>query len=255
MTGAVLVLAGSDPLGYSGLQADLRHLAHAGVEARGVPTALTLQSVDGVEAVTAVAGAHVERAIQLALLDGPVGAVKIGLVTERGVMEAIASSLHAAARPVVLDPVLAASAGTAFHATETRRALMDVLFPLATLLTPNLPELAALSGCAVSTPGEVALAVQQLLRHAPHLAVLVKAGHARGSRVTDRLFHDGGVEEFHAPRREGVMPRGTGCMLSTLAAAGLARGLPLVPALEHAHAEVQQALRTALANGERRLAP
>ncbi len=255
MTDAVLVLAGSDPLGYSGLQADLRHLAHAGVAACGIPTALTLQALDCVESATSVAPAHVARAIQLAFADGPVGAVKIGLVTERGVMEVIASALRAAARPVVLDPVLVASAGAAFHAAGSRQALMDVLFPVTTLLTPNLPELSALSGCPVDTPERMATAVQQLLRHGPHLAVLVKAGHGVGSQVTDRLFHAGGVELFHAPRREGVMPRGTGCMLSTLAAAGLARGLDLVPALRIAHTAVQEALRSAMAHGERRLAP
>jgi hydroxymethylpyrimidine/phosphomethylpyrimidine kinase len=251
---AVLVLAGSDPLGYSGLQADLRHLAHARVLGLGIPTALTLQAVDRMESATPVAAAHVQRALELALADSAVGAVKIGLVLDPAVMRCIAHVLRQTQLPVVLDPVLVATAGAPFHDAESRGAMLEHLLPCASLVTPNLPELATLSGASLSTDVEV-LAAAHALRRDSELAVLVKGGHAQGPSVEDVLIHAGRVQRFTSPRRAGTMPRGTGCMFSTLVAAALAEGEPMAAAVERAHAQVQLALAAAIQAGRRRLSP
>ncbi len=251
MRAAVLVLAGSDPLGYSGLQADLRHLAHAGVRAVGIPTAWTLQAVDHVECVQPLQAEWLRRGVQLALEDGPVGAVKIGLLSGAEQIAAVADALAALPAPVVLDPVLAASAGVQFLDDESLAVLRTRLLPRVSLLTPNIPELQRLSCMLVSTQQEAVAAARSL--SVP--AVLVKGGHSGGAIVEDWLVLADEVQVFSSPRLNGPVPRGTGCMLATLIAAHICRGNTLDHAVREARAAVVQAIAAAHAAGTRRLDP
>ncbi|MSR75449.1 MAG: hydroxymethylpyrimidine/phosphomethylpyrimidine kinase [Planctomycetes bacterium] len=251
MSGAVLVLAGSDPLGYSGLQADLRHLAHAGVSAYGVPTALTLQALDRVESVEAVPAVALHQALQLALADGEIGAVKIGMLPGVAQIGACVEGLAALRAPVVLDPVLAATSGVVFLDDDGLVALRTRLLPRVSLLTPNMPELQRLSGMPVSTREEQIAAMRSLRVS----AVLLKGGHAEGTVVEDLLLHAETLTVFSGPRLQGTLPRGTGCMLSTLIAARLAGGSSMPEAVGQARAVVLQAIAQALRAGSRRLAP
>lgn len=249
----LLVVAGSDPLGYSGFQADLRHAAAAGVAGLGVPTCLTEQSRSELLAVHAVSEAHVSAAIALALEDGPPAAAKLGLLHRREVVQVVARGLAAASFPVVLDPVLASGGGAELAAAGTARALREDLIPRVHLVTPNLPELDRLAGpVAVEDPGSWENAARTLLADGAG-AVLVKGGHGGGARSVDLLVEPSGVTRLEAPRTPGLQPRGTGCALATLTAAFLAQGAGIQAAVSRAHGMVQEACARARATGTRRL--
>ena len=239
----MLVAAGLDPFGYSGLLADTRHLAALGTRAFGVVTCTTLQTVDRVLEVRSVDPDHVARAIRLALASG-IRAVKIGLTAHAPVVQALADALAATDLPIVLDPVLAAGGGDELVEAATLEALRRHLVPLAHVLTPNLPEAQRLAPGA----GDPVVA----LRAAGARWVLLKGGHGSDPAcVEDRLVGPDGTHLQVSPRVPGPTPRGTGCALSSLLADGLARGLGVPEATVRARELVAGGIRRAADAGTR----
>ena len=232
---AVLVIAASDSSGGAGLTRDVGTLRDCGVTVLCALTAVTAQTDAEVRAVHALPPEIIDAQIAAALATRRVGAVKVGMLGTRAAVAAVAAALPPReALPLVLDPVLAASAGGELLDAAGRVALRELLLPRATLLTPNIPEAAALLGEAHAADET------QLLRHGQALlalgahAVLLKGGHGRGPLATDVLVtRDAAPRRFSAPR-SGAVRRGTGCTLSAAIAAGLASGLDLPQACERA---------------------
>jgi hydroxymethylpyrimidine/phosphomethylpyrimidine kinase len=230
-TPTVLVIAATDSSGGAGLTRDMATLARWGCEARCVVSAVTAQSHSRVAAVHPVPGAIIRAQLVAALECGPVQAIKIGMLGTADAVRAVAAGLPSGP-PVVLDPVLVASSGGTLLDALGRHALRELL-PRVTLLTPNIPESAALLGKpAATTPQALIGQAWQLLDLGP-AAVLLKGGHGSGSEAVDYLVDREEVQTLVSPRLPGTA-RGTGCQLSTGIAAGLAAGLPLRLACERA---------------------
>ncbi len=246
----LLSIAGSDSGGGAGIQADLLTFAAHGAYGQTALTAVTAQDTAAVHAVFPLPPELVAAQIDAAFGDIGVDGVKIGMLATAAAAHAVAERLAAhlaraenAAIPVVLDPVLAATAGPALLAGDALPVLLDRLLPLATVVTPNAPELARLTGREVADePGRLA-AARELARRGP--AVLAKGGHAGGGEVVDLLVIGDEVHRFASPRLASRAGHGTGCALSAALAARLARGESLAAAAEGAIEYVRAALAAA----------
>lgn len=245
----VLVIAGSDSSGGAGLVRDVRTLERVGADAVCAVTAVTAQTHTGLIGTQPVAPQHVRAQIAAALDSRPVGAVKIGMLGTAAVIEAVAEALeaHRCTAPVVLDPVLNASSGGALLDGAGLRALQARLFPLAMLVTPNLPEAAALAGGAdgastVSGPrGRVVEWAHAILEQGPQ-AVLVKGGHSGGTEAADVLVRAQQPPLWLTGPRLDAHMRGTGCALASAIAAALASGADLAQACRRGRAHVRALL-------------
>ncbi len=251
----VLVIAGSDSSGGAGIVRDVQTLTDFGTDALCVVTAVTAQSNRRVTAVHVIPPEVVLAQIEAAYATRRPDAVKIGMLGNRATVEAVADALARlgdGAAPIVLDPVLLSSSGGALLDEEGRGALRERLLPVATLLTPNVPEAAALLE-EESAAGEAALDLQaQRLLGLGARAVLLKGGHAQESEATDRLaVRNEPLRRLTAPR-VGAARRGTGCALASAIAAGLARGRTLPEACQGAKDYVRASLLAAEVNGRRR---
>lgn len=222
---AVLVIAGSDSSGGAGVVRDLTVLADLGVDALCAITAVTAQTHDHVVSVHHVPPEIVRTQIRAALDSRAVGAIKIGMLGTAATASAVADSLpRDGTIPVVLDPVLLSSSGGVLLDEEGRAALQSRLLPLATVLTPNIPEAATLCGAAPAASRMALLEQARLLVSRGARAVLLKGGHADGAEATDLLLTANGAPQWlSSPRLDGRC-RGTGCALASAIAAGLASG-------------------------------
>jgi len=233
-----LTIAGSDSGGGAGVQADLKSFSALGVYGASVITAITAQNTCGVEAIEPVTPAMIASQINAVFDDLNVAAVKIGMVGGVDAIITVAATLQRrlAERPVpvVLDPVMVAKSGDVLLPQEAVAAMRTELLPLATLLTPNLPEAGDLLGCQPArSDEEIRRQGRALLVKGPKY-ILMKGGHSEGETCTDLLL---GAEEatFCAPRIRTKNTHGTGCSLSSAIAAGLAEGLTVVEATRQAH--------------------
>ena len=225
---AVLVIGGCDSSGGAGLVADIRTLSRLGVGALCAVTAVTAQTHQALLAASVLPPELVRSQIESAFASAAIGAVKIGMLATAATVHAVAAALGRHREvPVVLDPVLATSSGGELLDAPGRAALVSALLPLATLLTPNLPEAATLLGLPEARDE------QQMQHHAQALlalgprAVLVKGGHARLAHAVDILaLQDGRSQRFAAPWA-AASRRGTGCVLASAIAAHLAGGAAL----------------------------
>jgi hydroxymethylpyrimidine/phosphomethylpyrimidine kinase len=243
----VLSIAGSDPSGGAGIQADLKTFAALGVYGCAAPTALTAQNTVEVSAVLSVPADFLRRQLEAVFADVRVDAVKIGMVGAADAVRAVAAILRAY-RPsfVVLDPVLHASTGARLLHTDALDALRDELLPLATVVTPNAVEAGALLGIAAPRSiAEAREAASLLAAHGPG-AALVTGGHLADAADAVDVLHDGHIaREFRVRRFPGGGTHGTGCTLSSAIAALLARGY----ALPEACAEGQRFVAASIARG------
>ena len=244
-----LTIAGSDPSGGAGIQADLKTFAAFGVYGASVIAALTAQSTTVVRAAVSVDPTLVAAQLDAVLDDLQVGAAKTGMLATAAVVEAVAERL--AARPVphlVVDPVMVATSGGRLLEPAALAALRTRLLPLASLVTPNLAEAEALTGRAVSSPSEMRDAARALLDLGAR-AALVKGGHLPGDAL-DVLADASGVRDLVAPRVAVPAPlHGAGCTLSAAVAAGLTLGWGLDAAVTAAKDYVTCAIATAPAVG------
>jgi hydroxymethylpyrimidine/phosphomethylpyrimidine kinase len=241
-----LTIAGSDSSGGAGIQADLKTFAAFGVYGASVITALTAQNTQGVRDVYCLPPAFVTAQCEAVFDDLDVKAVKIGMVAALSIIEAIASAL-ARWKPkhVVLDPVMVASSGDRLLSADAVESLRKNLIPKATLLTPNLPEAAALLRESVAADEAVIQDQGKRLLAMGARAILIKGGHGQGSESIDYLFEGGRVVALAAPRLATSNTHGTGCSLSSAIAAGLARGETLETAVRQAKTWITAAIAAA----------
>ncbi|MHB8385805.1 MAG: bifunctional hydroxymethylpyrimidine kinase/phosphomethylpyrimidine kinase [Metallibacterium sp.] len=237
----VLTIAGSDSGGGAGIQADLKTFMARGVHGTSAITAVTAQNTRGVRSAHVLPPREVRAQIEAVFADFPIAAMKIGMLADAATIRAVARALRAhPAVPLVLDPVMIATSGARLLDARAVAVLIDELLPLATVLTPNLPEAAALTGLDAHDARLRPRMLDALLALGPD-AVLLKGGHARGHTVTD-LYRDaqGSLAIVHA-RKPGEA-HGTGCTLAAALTAELAKGHRPRRAAQLAVAYVQRAL-------------
>ncbi|MCA8878692.1 MAG: bifunctional hydroxymethylpyrimidine kinase/phosphomethylpyrimidine kinase [Rhodobacteraceae bacterium] len=225
MIASVLSIAGSDPSGGAGIQADLKAFSARGTYGMAVLTALTAQNTEGVTGIHLVPPGFVADQIAAIFADIRVDAVKIGMIASAEIAEAVAAALAPHGnRSVVLDPVMVAKGGAALLASDAVAALRDHLLPRATHLTPNLPEAAALLDAPVATTRAEMAEQAAALRALGPRAVLLKGGHLDSRDSPDLLATGDGLHWLAAPRIATRNTHGTGCTLSAALAAELAKG-------------------------------
>lgn len=241
-----LTIAGSDSSGGAGIQADLKSFAACGVYGASAITALTAQNTMGVTGIHDVPADFVAAQIDAVFGDLDVKAVKIGMVSRGEVIEAIVAGLERwSPLHVVVDPVMVATSGDRLLSPDAVEALRTKLFPHATIITPNLPEAAALldETVAVSEADIVSQGRRLLAMGSP--VVLIKGGHGQGPESIDYLIDKNSIVRLAAPRIATRNTHGTGCSLSSAIAAGLAKGETLEAAVRHAKVYVNAAIAAA----------
>lgn len=245
MIANALSIAGSDPSGGAGVQADLKAFAANGVYGMCAITALTAQNTQGVSGVHLTPPGFVADQIAAVLADVRVDAVKIGMIATADIAIAVADALSDYTGPIVLDPVMVAKGGASLLADEAVLALIERLASMATVLTPNLPEAAVMLNRPVATSrDEMATQGAALLAFGPK-AVLMKGGHLGGQDSPDALITAAGVDWLPSRRVATANTHGTGCTLSSAIAAGLAKGLDVGKAVANAKTYVAGAIGAA----------
>ncbi len=244
----VLTIAGSDSSGGAGIQADLKTFSALGAYGASVITALTAQNTQGVVDIHVPPAEFVTAQLDAVFSDLPIAAVKIGMLANAGIVRAVAAALRRY-RPqhVVLDTVMIAKSGHALLAPDAVAALRDELLPLADLLTPNLPEAAALLGENEAADEASMLRQGQALLALGPRAVLMKGGHLAGALCPDWLIEGGGASRLGGTRIPTGNTHGTGCTLS----AAIAALLPQRPALADAVIDAKAYLSEALTHADR----
>jgi hydroxymethylpyrimidine/phosphomethylpyrimidine kinase len=240
MRGRVLIVAGSDSGGGAGIQADLKTVLALGAHGMTAVTALTAQDTLGVHGVHPVPAPFVRQQMEVVLADLGADAVKTGMLGSADVIETVADVLRGRGLPLVLDPVMVAKGGARLLDPAALDALR-ALIPLATLLTPNIPEAEALLDHPIRDPAEAAVALLALGAQ----AVLLKGGHAEGPVVRDVLATAAGLVVLDMPRIDTRHTHGTGCTLASAVAAGLSQGMLLEQAVRRARDYVQAAIMAA----------
>ncbi|MCK9517863.1 MAG: bifunctional hydroxymethylpyrimidine kinase/phosphomethylpyrimidine kinase [Dehalococcoidia bacterium] len=237
----VLAIAGSDSSGCAGIQADIRAITASGGHAATVVTSITAQSSLRLLGFYPIPGREVRRQLDAVLGDLPVKAVKSGVLGSVEAVEAVAEALQGLGLPYVLDPVMATTAGAELAGAAVISAMHRRLFPLATLLTPNAPEAAALTGMPVRDRDEAVRAGTELLATGCR-AVLVKGGHLPADPFVDVLVERSGHTVFEGTALSSPNTRGTGCTLASTIATHLARGMPLRAAVERGRLHLTSAI-------------
>lgn len=242
---SVLSIAGSDSSGGAGIQADIKTITAHHLFAQTAITALTAQNTTGVYGVLDVDPAFVAQQIDVVFQDIRPAAVKIGMVSSAAIVEAIAGALvRNGAQNIVVDPVMVATSGSSLSDSDAVRALQRLLFPLATVITPNMPEAEALCGFAIESRADQERAASAIAQTGV-AAVLVKGGHGANEANDVLARADGSLTWFEAERIDTNNTHGTGCTLSSALACGLAVGL----SLEETIAQAKRYLSGALAAG------
>jgi hydroxymethylpyrimidine/phosphomethylpyrimidine kinase len=244
----VLTIAGSDSGGGAGIQADLKVIALLGAFGMSAITALTAQNTVAVEAIHEVPLDFIAAQIDAVFSDIGVDAVKTGMLVNAQVVQLVADKLVEYDPPiVVVDPVMVAKSGAPLLAADARRTLISSLLPLATLVTPNLPEAAFLIGGKIENEGDMRRAAEEIYAMA-ETQVLIKGGHLR-SEAVDLLYDGRRFHAFPSPRLESSNTHGTGCTYAAAIATYLSQGLDLVEAVTAAKHLITEAIRHGLALG------
>jgi hydroxymethylpyrimidine/phosphomethylpyrimidine kinase len=245
-TPVALTIAGSDSSGGAGIQADLKTFAALGVYGASVITALTAQNTSGVTGIHLVPADFVTAQIDAVFSDLDVKAVKIGMVAQLATIDAIVAGLTRwSPKHIVLDPVMVATSGDRLLATDAVEALRTKLLPRVSLITPNLPEAAALLDEPVAVTETAIESQGKRLLALGCPAVLIKGGHGQGTESIDYLVSGNGIVALAAPRIPTKNTHGTGCSLSSAIAAGLAKGEDIETAVHKAKAWVSAAIAAA----------
>jgi hydroxymethylpyrimidine/phosphomethylpyrimidine kinase len=243
-----LTIAGSDTSAGAGVQADLKTFTALGVYGLTAVSCIVAEVPRKVSRIERVTARMVREQIEVLLKNFQVGAIKTGLLCSAEIVCAVARTVHdgkkSAARsiPFVLDPVMIATSGDNLLEPEALEAYKNKLFPLATLITPNLDEAAVLLESTIDNRRQMASAAKALARKY-HASILLKGGHLRGDDAIDLLFHGGELREFSAPFVRGVETHGTGCTYSAAITAGLASGFSLEQAIERAKNFVTESIK------------
>ncbi|GGN79524.1 hydroxymethylpyrimidine/phosphomethylpyrimidine kinase [Streptomyces albiflavescens] len=243
----VLTIAGSDSGGGAGIQADLKTMLALGAHGMSVLTAVTAQNSLGVQGAWALPVEAVRAQYRSVVDDIGVQAVKTGMLASPDLVTTVAELLSDLAAPVVVDPVSVSKHGDRLLADDALDAVRTRLLPLATVVTPNLDEVAELTGVTVTDEGGMRRAAERLLAYGPRWA-LVKGGHLPGQAVD--LLTDGSAEHWlRAPRHNNQHTHGTGCTLASAVAVGLAQGREVPDAVRRAKEYVTEAIAAGFALG------
>ncbi len=236
-----LTIAGSDSSGGAGIQADIKTMMANGVFAMSAITAMTAQNTTGVTAIMDATPEFLKAELDEVFTDIFPDAVKIGMVSKSSLIRVIAERLRFY-KPgfIVVDPVMVATSGAKLISDEAVRTLKEELLPLATILTPNIPETEVLSGMEVRGPEDMIRAAEKISRNY-HCAVLCKGGH-NVSDANDLLYRDGSYRWFYGKRIDNPNTHGTGCTLSSAIASNLAKGFDLDTSVERAKDYISGAL-------------
>lgn len=244
-SGNVLIVAGSDSGGGAGIQADIKTVTALGGYAATAITALTAQNTQGVHGVLGIDPDFIRQQMRVVLEDISINAIKTGMLHESPVIAAVAEVLREQPRlPIVVDPVMVAQSGSSLLAEEAVADVKDKLLPLASVLTPNVPEAEKLLGREIPDVDAMQEAALELSQLGPQ-AVLLKGGHLAGEMVTDVLAGRSGIQVFADPRIETRNTHGTGCTLASAIATGLAQDLSVGEAVARARRYLRKALATA----------
>ena len=244
-----LTVAGSDCSGGAGIQADLKTMTMNGVYAMSAITALTAQNTTGVRAIQESTPEFLKQQLDAIFQDIYPDAVKIGMVSSCELIRVIADRLrYYDAKNVVVDPVKVATSGSALMKTDAVRTLVEELIPLASLVTPNVPEAEILSGLTIKTKEDMMTAAKQL-GDRYHCAVLLKGGHSIND-ANDLLYANGELIWFEGKRIDNPNTHGTGCTLSSAIAANLAKGFTLAESVQRAKNYISGALAAMLDLGK-----
>ena len=236
-----LTIAGSDSSGGAGIQADIKTMTANGVYAMSAITALTAQNTTGVQGIFVVSPDFLAQQLDSIFTDIRPDAVKIGMVSSTGLIEVIARKLREyRAENIVVDPVMVATSGAKLISDDAIAALKAHLLPLATVLTPNIPETEVLSGMTVRTPDDM-VAAAKAISEQYRCAVLCKGGHQLND-ANDLLWRDGTSKWFNGKRIDNPNTHGTGCTLSSAIASNLAKGYDLDTSVQKAKAYISGAL-------------
>ena len=250
LPGRVLVIAGSDSGGGAGIQGDIKTITLLGGYAATAVTAITVQNTLGVSRVHGLPADLIEAQGLAVLEDIGADAIKTGMLGDAATVEAVARLLDQAGDlAAVIDPVMVAKGGASLLDPQALSAVRSLLLPKASLLTPNAPEAAVLTGQVVETLDDLRRAGETLLSMGPR-AVLMKGGHLAGERLTDILMTPRGETLFEGERIHSRHTHGTGCALASASATGLAQGMALTEAVARAWAYVHQAILTAPGLGQ-----
>jgi hydroxymethylpyrimidine/phosphomethylpyrimidine kinase len=240
-----LTIAGSDSSGGAGIQADIKTMIANGVYAMSAITALTAQNTTGVQGIFEITPEFLALQIDSVFNDIRPDAVKIGMVSSSGLIETIAEKLKEYhAENIVVDPVMVATSGSKLISDDAIETLKTKLLPIATVLTPNIPEAEVLSGMSIKTADDMIRAAAWI-SETYHCAVLCKGGHQLND-ANDLLYRDGGYRWFNGRRIDNPNTHGTGCTLSSAIASNLAKGCDLDTAVERAKAYISGALAAML---------
>ncbi len=250
----ILTIAGSDSGGGAGIQADIKTIAMLGGYAMSAITAITAQNSRGVQGVTPLMGDFVVEQIESCLTDFGVDAIKIGMLHDAGIVGAVADYLASAPEAkdvtIILDPVMVATSGGRLLQEDAVEIMRDRLFPLATLITPNLPELEILAGRSLGDSDAV-IAAAMALAEGSGAYVLAKGGHTEDARVIDFLVSAEGYHmQFDDPKIFTRHTHGTGCTLSSAIATLMGHGQPVHHAIRLGRQFVRAAIQSAPGLGE-----
>ncbi len=244
-----LTIAGSDCSGGAGIQADLKTMTMNGVYAMSVLTALTAQNTTGVRSILEVTPEFLKDQMDAVFEDIRPDAVKIGMVASGAIIEAIAERLvYYKAENIVVDPVMVATSGSKLMAEEALTVLKEKLLPLATVVTPNIPEAEILAETKIENEADMLAAAKQI-GDTYRCAVLCKGGHSIND-ANDLLYVDGAYQWFYGKRINNPNTHGTGCTLSSAIASNLAKGYSLTEAVEKAKEYISGALSAQLNLGK-----
>ena len=244
-----LTIAGSDCSGGAGIQADLKTMTMNGVYAMSAITALTAQNTTGVRAIQEATPEFLKQQLDAVFEDIYPDAVKIGMVSSSELIRVIADRLaYYGAGNIVVDPVMVASSGSALMKSEAVRALTEELLPVASLVTPNIPEAQVLSGMIIESKEDMSTAAKQI-GDSCHCAVLLKGGHSIND-ANDLLYANGELIWFEGKRIDNPNTHGTGCTLSSAIASNLAKDFSLAESVKRAKEYISGALAAMLDLGK-----
>ena len=244
-----LTIAGSDCSGGAGIQADIKTMTMNGVYAMSAITAMTAQNTTGVKAIQESTPEFLKQQLDAVFEDIYPDAVKIGMVSSSELIRVIADRLaYYGARNIVVDPVMVASSGSALMKSEAVRALTEELLPVASLVTPNIPEAQVLSGMIIESKEDMITAAKQI-SDSCHCAVLLKGGHSIND-ANDLLYANGELVWFEGKRIDNPNTHGTGCTLSSAIASNLAKGFSLAESVKRAKEYISGALAAMLDLGK-----
>src|SRR6476660_4194574 len=242
-----LTIAGSDSSAGAGIQADLKTFTALGVYGLTAVTCIVAEVPGKVSRIEPVTARMVREQLEVLLKNFRVGAIKTGLLCSAEIISAVAQTIQAGGKktarsiPFVVDPVMIATSGDNLLEPGAVEAYKNKLFPLATLITPNLDEAALLLETTINDRRQMEGAAKALAKKY-HASILLKGGHLRGDNAIDLLFHQGELTEFSAPFVRGVQTHGTGCTYSASVTAGLASGFSLEQAIKRAKKFVTESI-------------